>query len=247
MPAGDCPPSGRHDARASLSTARTPQCQGHSTERGQLQDLTRPTDLRAHNCATPGALPVGATRLAQQAPSRGPSAKKFAQQAQKHQMWGVVAHWASFFAHRAQRRGGFETNDTSAATDVGQHETSITTARPQTATIETAGTSATQKHATNTHFSPAKVPLVSAPQRAAPNRKAHPFTHQHTRRRRCGGRRRDLPRCRWAVAGPGRASRRRAERSSRRGRLAGGPPPTGTHSGRALRRPEHPWGNKHQR
>ena len=33
---------------------------------------------------------------------------------------------------------------------------------------------------------------------------------------------------RWR--GPGRASRRRAERSSRRGRLAGGPPPTGTTS-----------------
>ena len=58
-----------------------------------------------------------------------------------------------------------------------------------------------------------------------------------TQRRRCEGRRRDLPRCRWAVAGPGRASRRRAERSSQRGRLAGGPPPTGTHSGRALRHP----------
>ena len=69
-------------------------------------------------------------------------------------------------------------------------------------------------------------------------------THQYTRRRRCGGHRRDLPQCRWAVAGPGRASRRRAERSSRRGRLAGGPPPTGTHSGRAHRRPEHPWGHK---
>ena len=37
-------------------------------------------------------------------------------------------------------------------------------------------------------------------------------------------------RCPWAVVGPGRASRRRAERSSRRGRLAGGPPPTGTQS-----------------
>ena len=37
-------------------------------------------------------------------------------------------------------------------------------------------------------------------------------------------------RCRWAVAGPGRASRRRAERSSRRGRLAGGPLPTCTQS-----------------
>ena len=67
---------------------------------------------------------------------------------------------------------------------------------------------------------------------------------KHTRPHWCGGRRRDLPRCRWAVAGPGRASRRRAERSSRRGRLAGGPPPTGTHSGRGLRRPQHPWGRK---
>ena len=67
-------------------------------------------------------------------------------------------------------------------------------------------------------------------------------THRATSATRphwCEGRRRDLPRCRWAVAGPGRASRRRAERSSQRGRLAGGPPPTGTHSGRARRRPEH--------
>ena len=54
MPAGDCTPSGRHDARASLSTARTPQCQGHSTERGQLQDVTRPSGLRANDCAIPG-------------------------------------------------------------------------------------------------------------------------------------------------------------------------------------------------
>ena len=38
------------------------------------------------------------------------------------------------------------------------------------------------------------------------------------------------PRHPWAAAGPGRASRRRAERSSRRGRLAGGPPPTGAES-----------------
>ena len=38
--------------------------------------------------------------------------------------------------------------------------------------------------------------------------------------------------------GHGRASRRRAERSSQRGRLAGG---------RALRRPEHPWGHTRRR
>ena len=70
---------------------------------------------------------------------------------------------------------------------------------------------------------------------------------QHTRHHLCGGRRRGLPRCRWVAAGPGRASRRRAERSSRRGRLAGGPPPTGTHSGRARRRPEHQRRHKHHR
>ena len=61
-------------------------------------------------------------------------------------------------------------------------------------------------------------------------------TRQRTRRRRCGGRRRDQrawPRCRWVAAGPGRASR--STTPSRRlacGDLAGGPPPTGTHSGR---------------
>ena len=49
--------------------------------------------------------------------------------------------------------------------------------------------------------------------------------------RRCGGHRRELPRCRWAAAGPGRASR--STTPSRRlacGDLAGGPPPTGTHT-----------------
>ena len=48
-------------------------------------------------------------------------------------------------------------------------------------------------------------------------------------------------RCPWAVAGPGRASRRRAERSSRRGRLAGGPPPTGTLSSPAHAQPSRAW------
>ena len=73
---------------------------------------------------------------------------------------------------------------------------------------------------------------------------SQPLVLQNPHRHRHGGHRRDLPPCRWAVAGPGRASRRRAERSSRRGRLAGGPPPTGTHSGRGRRRPQHPWGRK---
>ena len=58
----------------------------------------------------------------------------------------------------------------------------------------------------------------------------------------CG--QRVTPRCRWA-AGPGRTTSRRAERSSRRGRLTGGSPPTGTHSDQApqvWRAPEGPEG-----
>ena len=51
---------------------------------------------------------------------------------------------------------------------------------------------------------------------------------QHAERRWCGGVGGAWLRCQWAVAGPGRASRRRAEQSSRRGRRAGGPLPTGT-------------------
>ena len=71
------------------------------------------------------------------------------------------------------------------------------------------------------------------------------------RRGACGA----WPRCRRAAAGPGRASR--SITPSRRlacGDLAGGPPPTGTHSGqtqqdgprggRARRRPENPWCHK---
>ena len=62
-----------------------------------------------------------------------------------------------------------------------------------------------------------------------------PATHQYTRRRRCGGRQRDLPRCRWAMAGPGRASRRRAEPKARSadGSRAGRRPPAHTAAGPA--------------
>ena len=52
--------------------------------------------------------------------------------------------------------------------------------------------------------------------------------HQSPRPHRCGERRKAWLRYPWTAAGPGRASRRRAERRSQRGRLAGGPPPTGT-------------------
>ena len=45
---------------------------------------------------------------------------------------------------------------------------------------------------------------------------------------------------RWQGQGGPRDRALRAELAC--GDLAGGPPPTGTHSGRDLRRPEHPWG-----
>ena len=63
-------------------------------------------------------------------------------------------------------------------------------------------------------------------------------SHKTPKHRRCGGHRRDRRawlRCPWAAAGPGRTTSRRAERSSLRGCLAGGPPPTGTQSSPARR------------
>ena len=115
--------------------------------------------------------------------------------------------WANYFARRTQPRGDFETNDTSAAADAGQRETAITTAttdaghretsgtsaaadagqretaittaRPSTATVETGDTSATEKHAKNTHFSPAKAMTVST---CPPHRPAK-VTRVSTRRK----------------------------------------------------------------
>ena len=68
---------------------------------------------------------------------------------------------ANYFAHRTQRHDGFETDDTSAAADAGQHETAITTARLRTATVETTITSATEKRTKYIHFSTAKAMSVS--------------------------------------------------------------------------------------
>ena len=115
---------------------------------------------------------------------------------------------------------------------------------------------------------PLFVPTTTMCPKRRPPRPKHPdFAHFHRggpqfgritpQHRAIGGRRRDLPRCRWAVAGPGRAtrrhpdrleaaarpagpgraSRRRAERSSQRGRRAGG---------QAARRPEICRGRKRQ-
>ena len=99
----------------------------------------------------------------------------------------------------------------------------------------------------------------TTPKKSLPSRTHHPQTgtrsHKNPKHRRCGGRRRDLPRCPRAAAGPGQATHkhpdrleaaarpagtgrttsRRAERSSRRGRRAGG---------QAARRSEICRGNK---
>ena len=110
-----------------------------------------------------GAGPIGAKKLSQHSPSSGSSAKKFAQQAQKHQFWGVFSaqgeyfractmtlpRRANFFAHTTRQRGDIETNDT--------------TARPQQGTAETGITSAPENWAKNAHFSPAKAMAVSIP------------------------------------------------------------------------------------
>ena len=85
-----------------------------------------------------------AKKLALHTPSSCISAKNFARHARKHQFWAIFRTQGELFrAHthhqtepgelfRAQdpAHGDFETNDTSAATDAGQRETTITNARP---------------------------------------------------------------------------------------------------------------------
>ena len=61
---------------------------------------------------------------------------------------------ANFFAHEARQHSDIETNNT--------------TARPQTATIETTITSAPENCTKNAHFAPAKATTVSVEARPAP-------------------------------------------------------------------------------
>ena len=85
-----------------------------------------------------------ATKFAQCNRSIGVSAKKFARQAIKRHFWGIFRGLGELFhAHTHDRavlgellhtqdatRGDFATNDTTAATDAGQHETAVTNALP---------------------------------------------------------------------------------------------------------------------
>ena len=106
------------------------------------------------------------------------------------------------FAHRTQRPGDAETNNTTAHPRHGTAETAITSAHPQHGTTETAITFAHPQHGTtetaitsapknrtkNAHFSPAKAMAVSnhrasspaAPTRSARGRRRDPIsTHSH--------------------------------------------------------------------
>ena len=113
--------------------------------------------------------------------------EKLAQHATNRRLWAFLStqgelfrarthispRRVNFFAHRTQPRADCETNDTSAATDAGQHETAVTTA--------------TEKCAKNTHFSPAKAMAVSTdpPHRPA---KATPVSRERFQMPVGGGR-----------------------------------------------------------
>ena len=88
--------------------------------------------------------PAGATKFARYTLSPTQPVTKFAQQPQKHQIWGVSnAQGELFHAHTHDQAVlgelfhapdaatcDVETDDTTAITDTGQHETTVTTARP---------------------------------------------------------------------------------------------------------------------
>ena len=114
--------------------------------------------------SSPGGIPATAgprkIRPAAGAPAAHP--RKNSPSKPKNTKIGVFsARWANYFAHRTRRHGDVETNDTTAATDAGHRETTITTACPSTATVETNNTSATKRRTKNTHLSPAKATPVS--------------------------------------------------------------------------------------
>ena len=115
----------------------------------------------------------------------------------------------NFFAHEARQDGGIETNNTNA--------------RPQTATIETTITSAPE----NTEFASAMAMTVSTHTSTSEQRR-----HQFQTTGRAGLQGLAVAPMGGGGAWPSFDPMRRAE-GSQRGRRAGGPPPTGTHSGPA--------------
>ena len=182
-------------------------------------------------------LPTPAKRLAQREAMCAISAKRLSQHAIKRPFWAILPalgkyfraiaidsrRWANFVAPTLLTAPQDETVDTNAETPGRPHETHDAFARENCAENRCIWLAMVSSVSPETKHTPAKAMAVS---RELP-------AHRRATAVCCGGHRRDRRawlRCPWAVAGPGRASRRRAERSSRRGRLAGGPPPTGTPS-----------------
>ena len=157
------------------------------------------------------------------------SAKILAQRAIKRQLLAIVSTQGELFRARTHIRPSRATNTAHSTQKHGDIETNNTTAHPQQGTYETRITSAPTNCTKTAHFSPAKAMPVSTSPPHRPAKATMVSNHRADRARL---------RCPWAAAGPGRASSRHAERSSRRGRLAGGPPPTGASSSPARLHPQ---------
>ncbi len=127
---------------------RVPPRFAHCGKTEHMPHETRPSSPHPRKSSPSTGLPAAYPRKS--SPNTAPPAalpRKNSPSKPKNINFGVFsARWANFFAHRTQRRGELETNDASATTDAGHRETTITTAHPSTATLETNNTSATAKH-----------------------------------------------------------------------------------------------------
>ena len=111
----------------------------------------------------------GARHTAQQTrparPPSGISAKILARCAIKRQFLAIVSTQGELFRARTHIRASRATNIAHRTQKHGDVETNNTTARPQQGTAETAITSAPENCTKNAHFSPAKAMAVSIPRR----------------------------------------------------------------------------------
>ena len=177
------------------------------------------------------------------------SAKKLAQHAIKRPFWAILPalgeyfraiaidsrRWANFVAPMLLTAPQDETVDTNAETLGRLHETHNSFVRQNCAENRCIWLAMVSSVSPQTEHTPAKVLTVSHESPATvpvggggawPGlESAHRATHQRPGTAGVEGA--------GGTGGHGRTTIRRAERSSRRGRRAGGPPPTGTYSGRA--------------
>ena len=163
-------------------------------------------------------LPTPAKRLAQREAMCAISAKRLSQHAIKRPFWAILPalgkyfraiaidsrRWANFVAPTLLTAPQDETVDTNAETPGRPHETHDAFARENCAENRCIWLAMVSSVSPETKHTPAKAMAVS---RELP-------AHRRATAVCCGGHRRDRRawlRCPWAVAGPGRASRRRAK------------------------------------